>query len=163
MDGNTSQEWRGPLRAAMEFVKDHIDAVYERYATPLVDHAWDALRESARLFVDPNPATLETFAIRHKVRDEPARDRLLRLFEMERAAHAAFTSCAWFFDDFGGLEGRVALRWAARAVELAAELTPTIEHELLQRLREIRSNRHEIGDAATLYLSLKTREARGRI
>ena len=51
-----------------------------------------------------------------------ARDRLMRLFEMVRAAHAALTSCAWFFDDFGGLEGRIALRWAARAVELAAEL-----------------------------------------
>jgi alpha-amylase/alpha-mannosidase (GH57 family) len=163
LDPNTSQEWRGPLRAAMEFVKDHVDAVYERFATPLTDRAWDALRESARLFDDPNPATLETFAIRHKVRDEAARDRLLRLFEMQRAAHAALTSCAWFFDDFGGLEGRVVLRWAARAVELAAELTPTIEHELLQRLREIHSNRRETGDAATLYLSLKTREARGRV
>ena len=40
---------------------------------------------------------------------------------MERAAQASLTSCAWFFDDFGGLEGRVVLRWAARAVEMAAE------------------------------------------
>ena len=38
----------------------------------------------------------------------------------------------------------------------------SIEPELLERLRQIRSNRREIGDAATLYLSLKTREARGR-
>jgi len=57
----------------------------------------------------------------------------------------------------------VALRWAARAVELAAELTPSIEPELLEQLRQIHSSRREIGDAATLYLSLKTREARGRV
>jgi hypothetical protein len=82
---------------------------------------------------------------------------------MVRAGQSTSTSCAWFFDDFGGPEGRVALRWAARAVELAAEHTPSIESELLTRLREIRSNRHEVGDAATLYLSLKTREARGRV
>ena len=50
----------------------------------------------------------------------------MRLFEMERAAQAALTSCAWFFDDFGGPEGRVVLRWAARAVELAAEFA--LEH-----------------------------------
>ena len=86
----------------------------------------------------------------------------MRLFEMERAAQAALTSCAWFFDDFGGLEGRVVLRWAARAVELAAEFAASVEPELLERLRQIHSNRREIGDAATLYLSLKTREARGR-
>ena len=74
----------------------------------------------------------------------------MRLFEMERAAQASLTSCAWFFDDFGGPEGRIVLRWAARAVELAAEFAPSIEHELLERLREIHSNRREIGDAATL-------------
>src|SRR6202035_4305798 len=97
----------------------------------------------------------------YKARDEAARERMLRLFEMVLAGHATLTSCAWFFDDFGGPEGRVSLRWAARAVELAAEFTPSIEAELLEQLRHIHSNRHEIGDAATLYLSLKTREARG--
>jgi hypothetical protein len=82
---------------------------------------------------------------------------------MERAAHAGLTSCAWFFDDFGGLEGRVALRWAARAIELAAEWAPSMEPEILQQLRAVHSNRREIGDAATLYLSIKTREARRRV
>ena len=70
------------------------------------------LKESALLFVDLSPAVQEEFSARHKAKDETAREVLLRLFEMERAAHAALTSCAWFFDDFGGLEGRVALRWA---------------------------------------------------
>ncbi len=163
MDGNTTQEWRGPLRAAMQFVLNHATATYDRFAPELTADSWLALRESARLFADPNPAVLEEFGKRYRLRDADARDRLLRLAEMVRAAHAALTSCAWFFDDFGGLEGRVALRWAARAVELTAELAPTIEHELLQQLRQIHSNRQEIGDAATLYLSLKTREARGRV
>ena len=163
MDGNTSQEWRGPLRSAMEFVLNHATAAYDRFAPELTSDSWPALRESARIFADPSPITVEEFRKRYRLRDESAQTRLLRLAEMVRAAHAALTSCAWFFDDFGGLEGRVALRWAARAVELSAELAPSIEHELLQQLRQIRSNRHEIGDAATLYLSLKTREARGRV
>ncbi len=101
--------------------------------------------------------------MRHKVNEESKRDELLRLLEMERAAQATLTSCAWFFDDFGGPEGRIVLRWAARTGELAAEFAPSVESELLDRLRGIHSNRHEIGDAATLYLSLKTREARGRV
>lgn len=163
LDQNTSQEWRAPLRAAMDFVKNHADSVYERFAGQLIADPWSALRESARLFIDPNHTLYDDFFDRHKVRDEAARERLLRLFEMERAAHATLTSCAWFFDDFGGPEGRVALRWAARTVELAAGLAPDIEHELIDRLRQIHSNRREIGDAATLYLSVKTREARGRV
>jgi hypothetical protein len=48
-------------------------------------------------------------------------------------------------------------------VELAGEHSASIESELLYRLRDIHSNRRENGDAATLYLSLKTREARGRV
>lgn len=163
MERNTSQEWRGPLHAAMQFVRTHCDSVYDRFASALAADPWAVLKEAPRLFADPSAAGQEEFFNRHAVKDEAARERLLRLFEMERAAQAALTSCAWFFDDFGGLEGRVALRWAARAVELAAELAPSIEPELLQQLRAVCSNRHEIGEAATLYLSIKTRDARGRV
>jgi alpha-amylase/alpha-mannosidase (GH57 family) len=162
-DARTHQEWRAPLRAAMEFVLNHCEVTYDRFAAGLCADPGGALLEAATLFADANPATLEEFVRRHKVRDEHAAAQLLRLFEMMRAAHATMTSCAWFFDDFGGLEGRVVLRWAARAVELAGEIAPSIEHELTERLRGIRSNRREVGDAATLYLSLKTREARGRV
>ncbi len=163
LEPGTRQTWRQPLRDAMEFVNNHTEAVYDRFAPGLVkDHA-GALRGAIQLLVDPNPAVHEEFFLKFGVAGEVSRARLLRLFDMVRAGQASLTSCAWFFDDFGGPEGRVALRWAARAAELAAELTPSVESELLDRLREIRSNRHEIGDAATLYLSLKTREARGRV
>ncbi len=162
-DQGTSQEWRAPLREAMDFVNNHAQQLYDRFAEPLVAEPLTALKESIRLAIDANPATSEEFFHRYKVSSESSQLQLLRLFEMERAAHATLTSCAWFFDDFGGLEGRVALRWAARAVELAAELAPSIESELLERLRRIHSNRREVGDAATLYLSVKTREARGRV
>lgn len=163
LDPETHQEWRGPLREAMDFVNNHATAVYDRFAPPLVDDAAAALNESIRLAIDANPALHEEFFVHHRVSSEANRESLMRLFEMERAAQAALTSCAWFFDDFGGPEGRVALRWAARAIEVAAEFALSVEPELLERLREIRSNRREIGDAATLYLSLKTREARGRV
>ncbi len=162
-DQATRQEWRGPLREAMDFVNNHCLVVYDRFAPPLAANAAAALSESIRLAIDPDPALHEEFFAHHRVSSEPNRQSLLRLFEMERAAQAALTSCAWFFDDFGGPEGRVVLRWAARAVELAAEFSLGVEPELLERLRQIRSIRREIGDAATLYLSLKTREARGRV
>jgi alpha-amylase/alpha-mannosidase (GH57 family) len=162
-DPATNQEWRGPLREAMDFVNNHASAVYDRFAPPLVDDATVALKESIRLASDANPALHEEFFVHHRVKSEASRESLMRLFEMERAAQAALTSCAWFFDDFGGPEGRVVLRWAARALEVAAEFSPNVEAELLEQLRQIRSNRREIGDAATLYLSLKTREARGRV
>lgn len=163
MDGATNQHWRHPFREAMEFVNNHASSVYDRFAADIVADPNGALMESISLMVNTDYALSEAFFAHHKVTDEDHRIRLMRLFEMEKAAQASLTSCAWFFDDFGGPEGRVVLKWAARAVELAAELAPSIEDELLGRLRAIHSNRREIGDAATLYLSLKTREARGRV
>jgi alpha-amylase/alpha-mannosidase (GH57 family) len=163
MEAQTNQDWRAPLRAAMDFVRSHSNAVYDRFAAPLVPDSWAALKEAVRLFVDPSVTVQEEFFARHRASNEAAGERLLRLFEMQRAAQAASTSCAWFFDDFGGLEGRVALRWAARAIELAAELAPSIEPEVLRQLRAVRSNRREISDAATLYIGIKTREARGSV
>ncbi len=164
-DASTSQEWRAPLRAAMDFVKNHAEATYDRFAPALVKDPGAILRGGIRLLIDPNPAVHDETFKRFGVADENEgnRETLLRMLEVVRAGQAALTSCAWFFDDFGGLEGRVALRWAARAVELAAEHSASVEHELLERLRGINSNRRENGDAATLYLSLKTREARGRV
>ncbi len=162
-DPHSSQQWRAPLREAMELVNDHVSSVFDRFAAELVGDPSNVAREGIRLLIDRNPAIHEEFFKRHKVADEDKRERLLRLLEMLRAGQASLTSCAWFFDDFGGHEGRVVLRWSARAVELAAELAPSIEPELLGRLRHIHSNRREVGDAATLYLSLKTREARGRV
>src|SRR5262249_19719532 len=159
MAGDSTQHWRTPLRDAVEFVKRHADSMYGTLAAEVLADPRQALKESIRLAIDPNPATTEDFFKRRALTEEAARNRLLTLFEMQRAAHAAFTSCGWFFDDFGGLEGRIVLRWAARAVELAAWYAPSIEPELLDRLRPIHSNRRDIADAATLYLSLKTREA----
>ena len=148
----------------MEFVKNHVEAVYDRFAAPILkDRHREALDGAVRLLIDNNTALHEEFFTRYGVGDEMNRERLLRMFEMVRAGYASLTSCAWFFDDFAGLEGRIALKWAACASELAAELSPSIESELLDHLREIRSNRRENGDAASLYLSLKTREARGRV
>ena len=162
-DASTSQEWRGPFRAAMDFVKNHSEATYDRFAPARVKDPGAFLRGGIRVLMDPNPAVHDETFKRFGVTDEVNRETLLRMLEMVRAGQAALTSCAWFFDDFGGLEGRVALRWAARAVELAAEHSASVENELLERLRGINSNRRENGDAATLYLSLKTREARGRV
>ncbi len=158
-----SQGWRAPLRAAMEFTSAHCEAIYARFAAPIVSDPFAALKDSIGLVIDPAASAAERFFARHRVSDPARQERLTTLFEMQHAAHTTLTSCAWFFDDFGGPEGRVALRWAARAVELAAIFAPTIEPELLERLRAIRSGRREIGDAASLYLSLKMRESRGRM
>ncbi len=114
----------------MQFVKNHADTVYERFARRTGGRPGTARCANPHtFFANPNPAALEEFFAVHKMRDEIARDRLVRLFEMERAAQAALTSCAWFFDDFGGLEGRVALRGRPRGRAGGRARRSSIEHE----------------------------------
>ncbi|MDX1393820.1 MAG: DUF3536 domain-containing protein [Gemmatimonadota bacterium] len=68
---------------------------------------------------------------------------------------AMFTSCAWFFDDVGGLEPEQALRYAAHAIDLLALTDPAtsreLEEGLIRRLAPAASNDPEVGDAARLY------------
>jgi len=83
------------------------------------------------------------------------------LFEMVRAAQASLTSCAWFFDDFGGLEGRIAYA-GRRGPSNCRRSSPPVSTGTFERSPRNPVDRRETGDAATLYLSLKTAKRAGR-
>jgi hypothetical protein len=71
---------------------------------------------------------------------------------MERNALRSFTSCGWFFDDIGGLEGVQVLRYAARAIELAGgEAGAEAEEALLRHLDEAESNDPHAGSGRDIF------------
>jgi hypothetical protein len=66
-----------------------------------------------------------------------------------------YTSCGWFFNDLAGIETGIVLQRAARAIQLAEELTgEEIEEKFLQRLSEARSNLPEMGKGDQVYRRL---------
>lgn len=131
----TSQAWRGPLRSALEWLADGLHEVFEREGAGHFDDPW-AARDAYGAVVGTGHAP---------------RGRRGALLEMERNALRLFTSCAWFFDDVGGLEPRQVLSYAARAIELAGADGLRLETGFLKRLEEAVSNRPEIGSAADVY------------
>jgi hypothetical protein len=70
---------------------------------------------------------------------------------MERNALRLFTSCAWFFDDVGGLEPTQVLLYAARAIEQAGPGAAALRTGLVARLRAAPSNDDDIGTAADVF------------
>ncbi len=67
-----------------------------------------------------------------------------------------FTSCGWFFEDPSGLETRQVLRYAARAVELAEDLSgERLEEDFLQKLEGVVSNDPAVGSARRLYEEIR--------
>ena len=76
----------------------------------------------------------------------------LILMEAQRNAMAMYTSCGWFFNDIAGIETLQVLRYAARVLDLLAELgaSPGTD-SVLAVLAEARSNVAEEGTGADIW------------
>ena len=146
------QRWRAPLREAVEWLARELHAVYGREAGALFADPWaarDAYVGSFGPSGEPDPWFAGTQAARALPEAEAIRAR--ELLEMERDALRMFTSCAWFFDDVGGLEPLEVLRYAAHALELAGPHAERIEPGFVERLAGAVSNDPAIGDARRIY------------
>ena len=133
----TQQGWRAPLRAAVDWLAREVHALYERETAASQGDPW-ASRDAAGGAPDARPA-----------------GRALERLEMERSALGAFTSCGWFFDDFAALEGRIVLRYAARAIALSGAEGPRLEAGFLERLAPAMSNDPALGSGPDVYRAVK--------
>ena len=71
---------------------------------------------------------------------------------MQRHALLMFTSCGWFFEELSRPETVQILRYAARAIELAADVAGVLlEDEFIQRLGKAPSNIPSIKEGESLY------------
>jgi hypothetical protein len=172
----TNQAWRTPLRDAIASLADGIHEVYERESSRFFDDPWAARDAYGEVVATPEriEAWVNALGTRHSVLgtrhsssfdsqfpipDSPpvpsADYRVpMSLLEMERGALRIFTSCAWFFDDIGGLEPVEVLRYAARAIELAGPHGPALEAAFLARLADAKSNDPSIGTGRDVYLTM---------
>src|ERR1700676_4999346 len=149
-----TQEWRAPLRAALDWLRDELVPLYEQKAAPLLKEPWTARNEYVRVILDRSKENVERFFAEHATRPlEPAEQiAALKLLEMQRHAMLMYTSCGWFFDELSGLETVQVIQNAGRAVELAKEfLGAEIESQFLEHLRQAKSNLPEHGDGAQIY------------
>ncbi len=141
------QRWRGPLRAALDVVRDAVHEVVDRRGRLLLSDPWAA--RDAYIEVLLGVSSRQEFAAQHVVGDEVAAFTLL---EALRSAMAMYTSCGWFFHDLAGLETVQVLRYAARVLDLLEELGERAPlAELLALLATVRSNREEEGDGAQVW------------
>ncbi len=153
---DTSQAWRGPLRAALDALARRLDGFYEDDASRFFADPW-ALRDQsialARVRADEERrAWLQERAKRPLSAAETA--RALRLLALQRERLAMFTSCGWFFDDVSGIETVQILQRAARACDLAQSLGEQVEDALIERLALAPSNSARLRDGAGVYRKL---------
>ena len=151
-DGWT-QEWRAPLRDALDLLRDDAARKFESAGERLFDDPWAARDDYVELLTSPCVSPAD-FLRRHAARtlDAAETERALALLEMQRHALAMYTSCGWFFNDVAGVETAYVLRRAGRLIELmsAHQLSPPLT-PFLELLKEARSNDPRAGTAADVY------------
>lgn len=95
----TSQAWRGPLRDAMNGLRDEIHAA--------VLSVWPDAFAARDRFIEDKLGRVGAWT---------SNQRAL-LHAMDHAL-SMFTSCGWFFDEADGIEGTIVLLHAERAIEI---------------------------------------------
>lgn len=170
--------WRAPLRAALDAFRDVLAGWYEVRAEPLLHDPWAARDDHAALWL-ADPGRRDDWWDRH-LRPGADRAAAARWLDVQRCALRMFTSCGWFFDDPAGLETRQVLRYAGRALELAAgseaadavargERAGDVSAEfaavdsLLSGLSLVRSNREPSWTAAAELRRILREDRAGRV
>lgn len=149
-----NQEWRAPLRAALDWLRDTLVKVYEEHAGPLLKSPWDARNDYIRVILDRSNESVMAFFRQHATHELNPQEQVkaLKLLEMQRHTMLMYTSCGWFFDELSGIETVQVIHYAGRAIRLAQECTGgSFEPEFLQRLSAAKSNLPDKGNGAQMY------------
>jgi hypothetical protein len=152
-----SQQWRGPLRDALDLLRDKTAPLVEEAAAGLLKDVWAARDAYIEVVLDRSASSVDLFLEAHAVRPLSAAERVtvFELLELERHTQLMYTSCGWFFDEISGIETVQIIEYAGRVLQLATHLFgepgAALEREFLAMLALAKSNVAEIGDGAEVY------------
>jgi hypothetical protein len=152
-----NQEWRAPLRKALDELRDALIPLTEKHGRGLFRDVWAARDAYIQVVLDRGPDSVDRFLAAEQAHplDDYERVRALELMEMQRHAQLMYTSCGWFFDDIAGIETVQVIAYAARVLQLAGQVfggeAAPLEPAFLARLAEARSNDPAAGDGASIY------------
>ncbi len=149
-----NQEWRKPLRAALDWLRDFVNPRFESLGSSLLKDPWAARDGYVSVVLNRSPEVRQRFGETHFIRDLSAHEQVIvwKLLELQRHAMLMYTSCGWFFDDLSGIETVQVIEYAGRVVQLAEQLFgDTIESQFLEKLSGAKSNLPEYGDGANIY------------
>jgi alpha-amylase/alpha-mannosidase (GH57 family) len=153
--GDWNQEWRAPLRAALDWMRDTLAPCFEERAKTLLKDPWAARNDYIDVILDRSEESVARYFAKHSSHQLEPEERVavLKLLEMQRHAMLMYTSCGWFFDELSGIETVQVIQYAGRALQLAIDVfnSPDLESQLLSRLSEAHSNIPEHKDGAVIY------------
>jgi alpha-amylase/alpha-mannosidase (GH57 family) len=149
-----NQEWRQPLREALDWLRDVLAPSYEEKAGQFFRDPWVARDDYIAVVLDRSRDNVDRFLKDHACRELNQAERVaaLKLLGLQHHAMLMYTSCGWFFDELSGIETVQVLQYAGRALQLAQELFgDSIGERFLERLQQAKSNLPKHRDGRHIY------------
>ncbi|MGA3026341.1 MAG: DUF3536 domain-containing protein [Bryobacteraceae bacterium] len=149
-----TQEWRAPLRAALNWLRNSVAPLYEQKAASWLRYPWQARNDYIRVMLDRSAGARKRFLAKHASRELNEKEvvEVWKLLEMQRHAMLMYTSCGWFFAELSGIETVQVIQYAGRVVQLAEDVSGVpLESDFLYHLAKARSNIPEKRDGAAIY------------
>ncbi|WP_419420111.1 DUF3536 domain-containing protein [Legionella sp. D16C41] len=146
------QEWRAPLRQALDWLRDALIPVFEEKVGKLVKDPWAARNDYIEVIHDRSKQ--DSFLAKHakKKLKQHEQETILKWMELQRHAMLMYTSCGWFFDELSGIETVQIIKYAARVLQLYKELTgKSYEEQFIEKLSHAPSNFSHFKNGAQLY------------
>lgn len=156
-----NQSWRGPLRTALNFLRDQVANDFDTVGRELLRDPWAARNAYVKVLLQAQDSAglLDEFGTHKFSIDEQV--RALTLLEIQHNSLLMFTSCGWFFSDLAGIETVQVMRYAARVMQLQEQLGfKTWRQEFLEMMAEARSNGPEFGNGADIFLRSAENDSR---
>lgn len=144
-----NQEWRTPLREALDLMKSKVDEHFYAAGAKVFDDPYAALLDFGTVLVDHDNGS----AFTKKHISKGANERTAwTLLVMQESALSAYASCGWFFDEISRIEPVNAMRFALRFMEmLASSGGPDIVDEVAAILGRALSNIPEEGNGKDIF------------
>lgn len=149
-----NQEWRAPLREALDWLRDQLSFKFEHKAKEYLKDPLKAREEYIDIILDRSEENTGSFLERHSSRKLSIDEAVIvmQLMEMQRHAMLMYTSCGWFFDELSGIETTQVMQYAGRAIQLSEDLFGDgLEKSFLERLSNAKSNLPEHKDGGHIY------------
>ena len=150
-----NQKWRKPLRDALDYLRDELIKVFEQEGPKYFNKdVWEVRNNYIAVILDRSSLIVSKFQQENFKKDlsDTEKVRAMELLEIQRQAMLMYTSCGWFFSEISGIETVQIMKYAARAIQLAANFSKNdYEKRFLEILSEAKSNIAEYGTGKDIF------------
>lgn len=150
-----NQKWRKPLRDALDYLRDELAKLFEAEGPKYFNkNCWEVRNNYIDVILDRSSLSVNKFHKENFLPNLSDEDKVkaMELLEIQRQAQLMYTSCGWFFSEISGIETVQIMKYAARAMQLAAVFTKQdYETSFTEILADAKSNITEYGTGRDIF------------